>query len=216
MTAIGFIQNQVNNDFQNPWGVRCTLTMIDVPEPFPAFNVIITDEPDLAGAGGYHGPDHVAKVFKNVSTNWVRTFSHEVLEMLVDPDITNRTPTLTVTTPPPTNITGKVLKEVCDPTALCYDGTYNGPANPLSPLSMCDFAYPSWYVYGTLCPWDFLQKCPAPYTYVGPTGFAQILVGANWFNINNAGITPALDPALPLFGTGPMVAPIGVGQHYKP
>lgn len=95
--AIDAIQIQVTRDFAPEWGTTAKLVVIDEPaeaEP-DAWFVFIVDNTDQDGALGYHDVTDkgipVTKVFaktdQKYGLNWTVTLSHEVLEMLGDPNI---------------------------------------------------------------------------------------------------------------------------------
>ena len=91
------LQQQVNDDFRSPWGIDADLTFIPSGATPPAGTwwLVILDDSDQAGALGYHDltPDALpmGKVFAGTDLKlgytWSITASHELLEMLADPNI---------------------------------------------------------------------------------------------------------------------------------
>ncbi len=91
------LQQQVTNDFRPVWGIDAELKMIPQGSPAPAGTwwLVVLDDSDQAGALGYHDltPDGLpmGKVFAasdlKAGTSWSVTASHELLEMLADPNI---------------------------------------------------------------------------------------------------------------------------------
>ena len=89
------LQQQVSNDFYAYWDVNCTLTFLPVGEELTRgwWQIVITDNPDQAGALGYHemttAGTPLEKVFAKLDMqsgcSWTVTLSHELLEMLADP-----------------------------------------------------------------------------------------------------------------------------------
>jgi N-acetylmuramoyl-L-alanine amidase len=95
--AIADLQTQVSRDFAPAWGIDADLTFVPSGSQ-PARGswwLSILDNSDQAGALGYHDTTNeglpLGKVFaatdKQLGTSWTVTASHELLEMLGDPDI---------------------------------------------------------------------------------------------------------------------------------
>ena len=138
------LQQQVTNDFRPIWGIDAELKM--VPQGTPAtpgtWWLVILDDSDQAGALGYHDltPDGLpmGKVFAasdlKAGTSWSVTASHELLEMLADPNIN-----LTVFVQN-ANTTGTLYAyEVCD---ACEDDSLGYKINN---ILVSDFVYPAWF-----------------------------------------------------------------------
>src|SRR5512135_775495 len=96
-TAAAALQIQVRRDFAPAWGIDADLTVVprgETPEA-GAWWLVILDTSDSAGALGYHDltPEGLplAKVFAQsalkLGFQWTITASHELLEMLADPDV---------------------------------------------------------------------------------------------------------------------------------
>ena len=89
------LQKQVSDDFKAYWEQDCTLSFVPKGQPLIAgwWQIIITDNPDQAGALGYHeltsAGAPLGKVFDKLDldngSSWTVTLSHELLEMLADP-----------------------------------------------------------------------------------------------------------------------------------
>src|SRR6266851_4092912 len=89
------LQKQVSDDFKAYWEQDCTLSFVPKGQPLIAgwWQIIITDNPDQAGALGYHeltsAGAPLGKVFAKLDldngSSWTATLSHELLEMLADP-----------------------------------------------------------------------------------------------------------------------------------
>src|SRR6266568_6527393 len=142
--VVGALQQQVTNDFRPAWGVDAELTMIPQGTPAPAGTwwLVILDDSDQAGALGYHDltPDGlpIGKAFAasdlKAGTSWTVTASHELLEMLADPNIN-----LTVFIQD-ANTTGTLYAyEVCD---ACEDDSFGYQINN---VLVSDFVYPAWF-----------------------------------------------------------------------
>ena len=89
------LQKQVSADFKAYWELDCTLTFLNNGQPLTRgwWQIVITDNPDQAGALGYHEMTTtgapLGKVFAKLDlesgSSWTATPSHELLEMLADP-----------------------------------------------------------------------------------------------------------------------------------
>ncbi len=89
------LQKQVSDDFKPYWELDCTLTFLNNGQPLTRgwWQIVITDNPDQAGALGYHemtsNGTPLGKVFAKLDlengSSWTATLSHELLEMLADP-----------------------------------------------------------------------------------------------------------------------------------
>jgi hypothetical protein len=138
------LQQQVTNDFRPIWGIDAELKM--VPQGTPAtpgtWWLVILDDSDQAGALGYHDltPDGlpIGKVFAasdlKAGTSWSVTASHELLEMLADPNIN-----LTVFVQNADTAGTLFAYEVCD---ACEDDRF---AYKVNDVMVSDFVYPAWF-----------------------------------------------------------------------
>lgn len=89
------LQKQVSVDFKAYWDLDCTLTFLTTVQPLTPgwWQIVILDNPDQAGALGYHEMTSqgtpIGKVFAKLDldngSSWTVTLSHELLEMLADP-----------------------------------------------------------------------------------------------------------------------------------
>src|SRR5215475_4837639 len=89
------LQKQVSNDFKSYWELDCTLTFLSRGQSLTQgwWQIVIIDNPDQAGALGYHELSSIGtplgKVFAKLDiesgSSWTATLSHELLEMLADP-----------------------------------------------------------------------------------------------------------------------------------
>ncbi|MGA1988831.1 MAG: hypothetical protein ABSG72_21360 [Candidatus Sulfotelmatobacter sp.] len=138
------LQQQVTNDFRPIWGIDAELQMISqgTQAPSGTWQLVILDDSDQAGALGYHDltPDSLplGKVFAasdlKAGTSWSVTASHELLEMLADPNI-NLTAFVQNA-----NTSGTLYAyEVCD---ACEDDSFGYQINN---ILVSDFVYPAWF-----------------------------------------------------------------------
>jgi hypothetical protein len=89
------LQKQVSDDFKAYWELDCTLSFLPQNQPLTPgwWQIVITDNPDQAGALGYHemtsAGTPLGKIFAKLDLDngysWTVTLSHELLEMLADP-----------------------------------------------------------------------------------------------------------------------------------
>jgi hypothetical protein len=160
------LQKQATRDFGPVWQVSASVSAFAALESVPVdyWPVIIRDNIDQPGAGGYH-TDENGQPFSLVQADdqWQLTASHETLEMLADP-FGNRT--IAGSPPPqaPQAITalGRVLYlvEVCDP---CEDAQF---AYGVNGRQLSDFITPHYYdpngASGTL--YSFRGNLKGPHT----------------------------------------------------
>jgi hypothetical protein len=89
------LQKQVTDEFQAYWELDCTLSFLSKDQPLAQgwWQIAVTDNPDQAGALGYHELTSqgapLGKIFAQLDldtgSSWTATLSHELLEMLADP-----------------------------------------------------------------------------------------------------------------------------------
>jgi hypothetical protein len=95
--ALPAFQKQVSSDFCGAWGIDASLQFLSAKARLPAgaWLLGIFDTADQAGALGYHdltrSGQPMGKVFAKTTKDegglWTVTFSHELLEILADPNI---------------------------------------------------------------------------------------------------------------------------------
>jgi len=138
------LQTQVSRDFAPIWGIDAKLTFLP-KTPDPGDNtwwLSILDNTDRAHVLGYHEltPDGLphGKVFAGTDIhyglNWTVTASHELLEMLVNPDLG-----LMVIQHTSDGKAHLFEFEVCDP---CEDESL---AYDIDGTMVCDFVYPAYF-----------------------------------------------------------------------
>ena len=141
--AVAAVQTQVHRDFAPVWGIDADLTFVPKGKKArsDAWWIVVSDNSDKAGALGYHDltskglPLGMVFAESDIQSNssWTNDLSHEVLEMLGDPDI---------------NLAayreekGRVIfyaYEVCDPCEDDPDGYEIGG------ILVSDFVFPAWF-----------------------------------------------------------------------
>lgn len=166
--ALPALQQQVSQDFRTYWNADCSLLVFKTDQTLPEgwWQIVVLDDPDQAGALGYHelatNGAPLGKVFAGLDLrdgySWTVTLSHELLEMLADPWI-NWCATAS---------DGKIYAlEVCDPVeadSLGYE--ING-------VLMSDFVTPAWFESATAARVDFKQKISPP-LQLAPGGYISV------------------------------------------
>jgi hypothetical protein len=142
--TVAALQEQVSRDFAPAWGIDATLTTVNkgATPPAGAWWLVILDNSDQAGALGYHDLTSeglpLGKVFagtdKQYGKQWTVTASHELLEMLADPDID-----LSVLVQTGDAAGALYAYEVCD---ACEDDQF---AYPIDGVPVSDFVFPAWF-----------------------------------------------------------------------
>jgi hypothetical protein len=142
--AVAALQKQVTNDFRPVWGVDAELVVVakGTQPASGSWWLVLLDDSDQANALGYHDLTSeglpAGKVFAasdlKAGTQWTVTASHELLEMLADPNIN-----LTVFVQN-SNTAGMLYAyEVCD---ACEDDSFG---YTIDNILVSDFAYPTWF-----------------------------------------------------------------------
>lgn len=145
MDAVNDIQIQVHRDFAPAWGTDADVIFVPTGQPSPPgmWQIGVFDSSDQAGALGYHDITvdglPLGKVFAGsdiqIGASWTVTLSHELLEMLGDPDI-NLT---ALGQDPNTNLMMLYAYEVCDAVEADDLGYL------INSTLVSDFVYPSWF-----------------------------------------------------------------------
>ncbi|HEY3861510.1 MAG TPA: metallophosphoesterase [Verrucomicrobiae bacterium] len=173
--AIPALQTQVSRDFAPVWSVDAQLTFVpNGSQPAAdAWWLVILDNSDQAGALGYHDltPNFLplGKVFagsdKQLGYQWTVTASHELLEMLGDPDIN-----LCATQQKSNGALRLYAYEVAD---ACEADQYG---YLIDGVLVSDFVFPSWFESNrpaNSAQFDFQKKIGAPFQLL-PGGYIGI------------------------------------------
>ena len=180
--VVGLLQIQVTRDFAPVWGNNADLRFVPGGKKPKAGEwwLVILDNADQAGALGYHDVTNqglpLGKVFAKTSMTygekWSVTASHELLEMLGDPEIN-----LTVLVESGTGGT-LYAYEVCD---ACESDKFG---YKIKGVPVSDFVYPSWFESfrkkGDR--FDFTKSVKQPFQLLagGYIGVYDIKSGSGW------------------------------------
>jgi len=192
------LQTQVSEHLALVWGIDAILYFMPKGASIPSgiWWLLILDNSDQAGTLGYHDVTDeglpLGKVFAGsdivMGYNWTVTASHELLEMLIDPDI-NRTVFLQNATK------GGTLYsyEICDPCESDQCGY------PINGVVVSDFVFPSWFESFRAprsCQFDATQQIIQPFE-LAAGGYIlayDITAGGGWHQLNAAAM-PQGSPA---------------------
>lgn len=183
------LQTQVSRDFYPAWGTDAHLTFVPqgTNPPSGSWWLTILDDSDQAGALGYHDVTNeglpLGKVFAGTDlkygSEWTVTASHELLEMLGDPNIN-----LTVFTEKSDNTGRLYAYEVCDAVEADNLGYKIGST------MVSDFVYPSWFegfraAHSTQ--FDFKEHVTKPFQLAagGYIGVFDVTSGNGWTQITD-------------------------------
>jgi len=173
--AVPALQRQISEHLAIVWGQTAELTFVPRGAAAPAniWWLCVSDTSDQAGLEGYHDltPDGLplGKVFAATAAAagilWTVAASHELLEMVIDPEI-NRG--VVMTAPNGSNVL--YAQEICDPCeAMRFAYTLDG-------IAVSDFVFPSWF-QSFRSPgstqFDLTQQITRPFE-VAPEGYIQI------------------------------------------
>ena len=182
--VIPALQRQVTVDFRAYWEADCQLTFLPRGELLTEgwWQISVTDNPDQAGALGYHELTSrgtpLGKVFAGLDLqsggSWTVTLSHELLEMLADPWINWCAQ----------GSDGEIYAlEVCDAVEsdrLGYE---------IDGVLVSDFITPSWFEPTHADRVDFKRRILQP-LQLAEGGYISVLeVGGGWTQIAAQGET---------------------------
>lgn len=198
---VAALQKQVSQDFAPVWGIDANLVFVP-KNATPAAGtwwLSILDNTDRAGVLGHHDltPDGlpVGKSFagtdQHYGHSWTVTASHELLEMLADPDIN-----LTVFVHPAQGNGTLYAYEVCDP---CQDDSFG---YDIDGIKVCDFVYPAYFQtfrQPGSTRFDHLGKLQKPLPEVLDGGYISafdVNGSTGWHPVTAATLDPAAGRAL--------------------
>jgi hypothetical protein len=182
--VVAALQKQVTNDFRPAWGSDAELTIVarGAQPPNGSWWLVLLDDSDQASALGYHDLTSeglpIGKVFAasdiKAGTSWTVTASHELLEMLGDPNVN-----LTVFVQSSDKAGTLFAYEVCD---ACEDDTLG---YTIDDILLSDFVYPAWFESfraESSTQFDRTNKIQKPFQLLagGYIGVFNIRSGGGW------------------------------------
>ena len=182
--VVAALQKQVTNDFRPVWGADAELSIVPkgTQPPNGSWWLVLLDDSDQANALGYHDLTSdglpIGKVFAasdlKAGTSWTVTASHELLEMLGDPNIN-----LTVFVQNSNTAGVLYAYEVCD---ACEDDSLG---YQIDSVLLSDFVYPAWFesfrTEGST-QFDRMNKIQTPFQLLvnGYIGVFTVNSGSGW------------------------------------
>lgn len=159
------------------WGTTIETLIFGKPPVKDAWQIIIADDADQAGYLGYHdftpGGRPIAYVYakttKDAGLSWTITTSHEMLEMMLDPWITEMMQV---------NDTQAYALELCDPCESDKFG-YQIYAHNLPPVLVSDFVLPNWFIPGSPGQYDYKGHITKPLQIL-EGGYAYVWEDSTW------------------------------------
>jgi hypothetical protein len=184
--AIPALQKQITDDFRAYWDIDATLTMMLPNEALPNgwWQLVLTDNPDVAGALGYHemtsGGTPIGKIFAKLDIengqSWTVTASHELLEMLADPWINY------IAVGGDGKLYALEVADAVEADELGYQ---------IDGVLVSDFVTPSWFEPTEADRFDFKQHLTQPFQ-LAPGGYISILDPKHGWTQVNADKKPVL------------------------
>ena len=191
--AVTDLETQVHKDFAPAWGIDADLAFVPkgATPASGSWWLAVLDDTDQASALGYHDltPEGLpeGKVFAGtdlkLNLQWTVTASHELLEMLADPDIDLAAVQSDPNTGNPTRL---YAYEVCD---ACEDDQFG---YTVGKTLVSDFVFPSWFESfwspgGTQ--FDQRHKIQQAFQILagGYIGVLDLPSGSGWYTINAEG-----------------------------
>jgi hypothetical protein len=183
--AIPALQQQVSLDFKAYWDLDCQLICLPKDQALTDgwWQISVIDNPDQAGALGYHELTSrgtpLGKVFAGLDIqtggSWTVTLSHELLEMLADPWINWCAE----------GSDGKVYAlEVCDAVEVDELGY------KIDGVLVSDFVTPSWFEPTRADRVDFKRRISKP-LQLASGGYISVLGAGGWTQIAAQDAIPA-------------------------
>jgi len=187
--AVPAFQTQVSQDFASAWGINADLTFVGGGQQPDANSwwLVILDNSDQAGALGYHDYTPaglpIGKAFAatdlQFGLKWQITATHELLEMLADPDINLAALAPDLNQAHPLRLYAREVCDACEADQFGYD--ING-----TPVT--DFVYPAWFESfraPNSTQFDQANKIKKPFQLLkgGYIGILRLTGGEGWTQI---------------------------------
>lgn len=183
MNVIPPMQKQADRDFLPIWGNRVVhpinihfARMRDIPTlPLSAWPIFLNRHSKEAGALGWHD-DAAGRIYSRVfvgdcirfGLDWTITLSHELLEMILDPNIRRvwRMPN------------GELAAlEACDPVEADRLGYF------IDGVRVSDFVYPAYFSTNARGPFDYRHALSGPCPDLTSGGYQSITKNGHWTQI---------------------------------
>lgn len=165
------------------WGSMQPGILFGRPKVPTAWQIVIADDSDQAGALGYHDVTSTgrpisyvfAKTDMQYGYDWQVTLTHELAEMMMDPYVMRCEQT--------GNDRFHAL-ELCDPVedeSMAYIVESGGVK-----LKASNFITPYWFVSGAAGVYDYLKKCTQPLQVLNG-GYAYYWENGQWYSEDHLG-----------------------------
>lgn len=185
--ALPVFQAALDRDFAPAWRADATLQFVRDSEELPpaAWRIVLANETDV-GALAYHSSAKgipIAHIYVASSIeagdNWEKLFSHELFEMLADPQISSAV----------WNGSHQIhLLEICDP-VQALDFAYERRDADGRPVQVSDFVLPSWFQAAGGPPYDFTGRVHHS-GQVLSGGFTNVWRHGSWHELDGADSLP--------------------------
>ncbi len=180
--VVAALQKQLDIDFAPAWNRDASLRLLSAAETdATAWQLVLLDDADQADALGYHELTAaglpLGKVFVKTTMddklNWTITASHELLEMLGDPDINLCAEFST------DNGSRFYAYEVCD---ACEDDSFG---YAIDGVMVSDFVLPEWFMQSSqLKVYDFRGHVTKPFQLLTGGYIGEYIPGEGWTQID--------------------------------
>jgi len=183
------LQTQVNRDWARYWGSSAIITGLNKNQNIPAgaWPLYLMDYTDSPGALGYHTETAngvpwgrvFVKTAQQLGYSWTVTLSHELLEMLGDPNICLTA--MNQTSDTQGTIYALEVGDPCEADAMGYR---------INNILLSDFVTPAWFdqyqtAAGTV--YDFTRHLTAPFQ-IGAGGYMDVFnitAGSGWQSVTH-------------------------------
>lgn len=191
--AVPDFQTQVHSHFASAWGVDADLSFVPTGQNPAAGSwwLVILDNSDQAGALGYHDYSSeglpIGKVFAGSDMQygyqWTVTASHELLEMLGDPDINLAAAAPDLGQGNPTQFYAYEVCDACEADQLGYK---------VNSTLVSDFVFPAWFEsfrQPNSTQFDYQKQITQPFQLLagGYIGVLNLTGGEGWTQITPKG-----------------------------
>ncbi len=194
-SIIPALQHQVSSDFYAYWEQDCSLTFLPKGQPLIKgwWQIAVLDDPDQAGALGYHELSAVgtplgkifAKLDLQAGQSWSVTISHELLEMLIDPYI------CTAAQGPDGKFYAYEVCDACEADNLAYH---------IGSVLVSDFVTPKWFQPADSADcYDFLEHLTAS-LQLAPGGYIGVFdpKSGGWTQLTDDRLVTAMQQTAPV------------------